>query len=281
MTGLHEDTNHDVAGIGVTLTICGSLAVITFRRAPLRNAMRLRDWLELPTLIEAAEQDSAVSVILLRGAGGNFGSGNDISEFGALRRDPSLALSFGRAMGRAMAAVESASKPVVVGIEGVCYGASVALALAGDLRVAAEKSVFAITPAKLGALYLRSDLHRLTAAIGNSQARKMIFTAREVKAPEALQLGLIDDIYLPETFDAQLQSLIASIDRGSRFTLRRSKELLLNLNDVRAPSETEESLSWFVQATQGPDFAEGVEAFLKKRPPRFANLRPPEENSGE
>ena len=69
-------------------------------------------------------------------------------------------------MASAMQAVETASKPVLMAIEGVCYGAAVVLALAGDLRIASDDVVFAITPAKLGALYRRSDLHRLAAAAG-------------------------------------------------------------------------------------------------------------------
>ena len=74
-------------------------------------------------------------------------------------------------MADAMQAVKAAPKPVVIAIEGVCYGASVALVLAGDLRLAARDASFAITPAKLGALYLRSDLQMLAAAVARLVAR--------------------------------------------------------------------------------------------------------------
>lgn len=269
MTGGALQADAAASGEGVALTTRGPLATITLSRPASRNAMRLSDWLELPGLIAAAERDRAVSLLVVRGAGGRFGAGNDISEFGALRRDPALAKSYGRAMADAMAAVEGASKPVVAAVEGVCYGASVALALAADMRIASDTSVFAVTPAKLGALYLRSDLHRLAAAVGRSRARLLIFTAEPVDAAGALRMGLVDAVHSSATFETELDRLAAAVERGSPFTLRRSKEMLLALDEGRAPPETEESLSWFVEATQGPDFARGVEAFLAKRAPCF------------
>jgi enoyl-CoA hydratase/carnithine racemase len=252
---------------GVSLLIRDSIATIVLDQKRRHNALGLKTWLALPVLIADIARNAEVGLIVLRGAHGNFGSGNDLVEFGTLHGRPAAALEFARAMADAMRAVEAASKPVVVAIEGLCYGASVALTLAGDLRVAADNATFAITPAKLGALYLQSDLHRLIAAVGLGQSKKLIYSAQPIGAARAREIGLVDEVISAGQFESELKRLTDAILRGSPFTLQRSKEMLGTVNPT--PAETDESLGLFVAATQGPEFVEGVDAFNAKRLPQF------------
>ena len=263
MTASHGTT-------GASLTFEGGVATILFDRPNARNAMLGRTWSALSELIAEAEAVTRVAVIVMRGAGGHFGAGNDIAEFGGLRGDPEGARAFGKAMADAMLAVEGATKPVVAAIEGSCFGASVALALAADLRVATEDARFAITPAKLGALYLRSDLHRLVAAIGQGQARRMMFTAQTLSAAEALAIGLVDQLVPSTRFAEELDLLVQAVVCGSPFTLHHSKRMLGDAGHGQSSAEDDESLGWFVKALQGADFAEGYAAFMAKRAPVFA-----------
>lgn len=254
--------------VGVRLSISGGIATITLDRPSARNALRFETWLALPSLIDAAEQANT-GLIVVRGAGGHFGAGNDITQLAGLRGDPPAARAYGQAMADAMRAVETATKPVIIAIEGACYGASVALALAGDFRVAADTAEFAITPAKLGALYLGSDLHRLVAAVGPAHGLKMIYTAQPVDAVAAERMGLVQQIYAADQFEAELSRLTGIILSGSPFTLRESKRMLKATANSVAPLEDDESLGWFVEAMQGADFGEGIHAFMAKRRPRF------------
>jgi enoyl-CoA hydratase/carnithine racemase len=254
---------------GATLVIDQGVATILLDRPAARNAMLHATWRSLAALIAQAEADARVAAIILRGAGGHFGAGNDIAEFGRLRTEASNCLAYGRAMADAMSAVERATKPVVAAIQGNCYGASVALVLAADFRVAAADARFAITPAKLGALYLKSDLHRLVAAVGQGQARRMIYTACVVEAPEAAAMGLVEQLVSPGAFDEALDRIANAVLRGSSFTLRNSKRIFRTIDPGAAPEENAESLSWFVDAMRGPDFAEGHAAFMEKRAPDF------------
>jgi enoyl-CoA hydratase/carnithine racemase len=255
---------------GASLVIDQSVATILFDRPTARNAMLYATWRALPGLIALAEADAHVTVIVLRGAGGNFGAGNDIAEFGRVRSDAVECRVYGRAMADAMMSVERATKPVIAAIEGSCYGASVALALAADFRIAATDAQFAITPAKLGALYLRSDLYRLVATIGQGHARRMIYTACVVDAAEAVAIGLVEQIVPPDAFETALARLTYEISRGSPFTLRHSKRMLRGAGHGETAVEDAESLGWFVDAMQGADFAEGYAAFMEKRAPQFA-----------
>jgi enoyl-CoA hydratase/carnithine racemase len=258
---------------GAVMTFEGRVATILFDRPSARNAMLFATWAAVPRLIAKAEADAGVVVIVLRGAGGHFGAGNDIAEFGPMRSDAEGCLAYGQAMADAMMAVERATKPVVAAIEGNCYGASVALTLAADFRVAANNARFAITPAKLGALYLRSDLHRLVAAIGQGHARRMIFTAATLDASEAKSIGLIEQLLDAERFDAALANLVQAILSGSPYTLLHSKRMLRGAGHGATPAEDDESLGWFVNAMQGKDFAEGVTAFMEKRLPTFSRSK--------
>jgi enoyl-CoA hydratase/carnithine racemase len=254
---------------GASLTINHGVATISLDRKNARNAMLHATWRALPGLVAEAEGDRRVSAIVLRGAGTHFGSGNDIAEFGKMRSDPVSCREYGRSMADGMVAVENASKPVIAAIEGNCYGASVALALTADFRVSAADARFAITPAKLGALYLRSDLYRLVATVGQGQARRMIFTAGAIDATEAHTIGLVDKISETAWFDEELDLVLQAILRGSPFTLHHSKRMLRRAGHGEAPVEDEESLGWFVDAMQGADFAEGHAAFMEKRAPNF------------
>ena len=255
---------------GAKLIVEGRVATIFSDRQGARNAMLFATWAALPRLIAEADADAGVAVIVMRGAGGHFGAGNDIVEFGPMRSDASSCRAYGQAMADAMMAVERATKPVIAAIEGNCYGASVALTLAADFRIAANNARFAITPAKLGALYLRSDLHRLVATIGQGQARRMIFTAAALAASEAAAIGLADLLLNAERFDAELDQVVQAILRGSPYTLLHSKRMLRGAGHGATPIENEESLGWFVDAMQSTDFAEGVTAFMAKRLPVFS-----------
>ena len=254
---------------GAFVSVNCSTATIIIDQKGKYNALRLQTWRALPQLVAYADQLESVKLVVLRGADGNFGSGNDISEFGAVHGDPEAARAFGYAMADAMRAVETASKPVLVAIEGACFGASVALALSGDLRVAASDSTFAITPAKLGVVYLKSDLHRLVMAIGAGPAKQLIFSAKAISATRAQQIGLVDEVLPAAAFETGLSHLVDSMLERSQFTLRQTKRMLRELDRAPTPAETDESLAWFVDATQGADFKEGVDSFLAKRPPRF------------
>lgn len=252
---------------GVSLQIRDSIAIILLDQPRRHNALGLKTWLALPLLVKSATSDADVGLIVIRGANSNFGAGNDLVEFGALYGKPAAAREFARAMAGAMQAVERCSKPVVVAIEGLCYGASVALTLAGDIRVAADDATFAITPAKLGALYLQSDLHRLVAAVGLGQSKKLIYSAEPISAARAQAIGLVDEVIAASHFESELKRMTDGILRGSPFTLRRSKEMLGRVNPT--PAESDQSLDLFVAATQGIEFVEGVAAFVEKRLPRF------------
>ena len=166
---------------------------IVLDRPEARNAIPLDGWRRL---VEAVGQirSSQARLLLLSGAGGAFCAGADLDDFRKLRDDAGARKAFREDMRLAMEALEALDMPVVAWIEGPCYGAGVALAMACDLRVASSSASFAITPAKIGISYPQADVHRLVQLVGRGQAARLLFTASSIDSAEACRIGLIEMI---------------------------------------------------------------------------------------
>ena len=95
-------------------------------------------------------------------------------------------------MRAALDALRDLPIPTIASIEGPCYGAGVALAMACDLRIAGRGARFAITPAKIGISYPQEDVHRLVALVGPGQAARLLFTAETIDGAEAERIGLVE-----------------------------------------------------------------------------------------
>lgn len=253
----------------VILEIREAVATITVERPSKINAMRLSTWQALYAHVIAADSNPAVGLIVVRGSGKHFGAGNDIAALSTFPGNAADAQVFAAAWAEAIQAVADASKPVLMAIEGVCYGAALALSLAGDVRIASTNAVFSIPVAKLGALYLRSDFQRLVATIGMGQSKKLIYSSESLGAEQALRIGLVDEVFPEARFEAELLHLVETILARSPFTLLHSKEMLRELGHGCIVRESSESLASFAEATQSDDFAEGISAFLARRTARF------------
>ncbi len=169
------------------------LSRIVLDRPEARNAIPLGGWNRLGEAVEEVRHSQA-RVLIISGAGGAFCAGADLGDFTRLREDPAARTAFREDMRRLMEAVEALDIPVIAWIEGPCYGAGVALAMACDLRVAAPSASFAITPAKIGISYPQADVHRLVQLVGLGQAARLLFTANSIDSDEACRIGLVEMI---------------------------------------------------------------------------------------
>ena len=172
------------------LEIEEGIARLTLRRPKRRNAIPASKWLELAALL--TEIGEAKVLILGGEAGGAFCAGADISEFRTFTHDPAAARRFRTEMRVALCALRDVPIPAIAVVEGACYGAGVALAMACDVRVAGPHARFAITPAKLGISYPQEDVHRLVSLVGPGQASRMLLSAEAIDAVEAARIGLVE-----------------------------------------------------------------------------------------
>jgi enoyl-CoA hydratase/carnithine racemase len=168
-------------------------------------------------------------------------------------------------MRAALDALAALPMPVIAAIDGDCFGAGVALALAADIRVAGPRAVFAITPAKLGITYPQADIARLVALVGRGQAARLLYGATRIDAAEAARIGLVEVL----ADDAHASALamaeaMAALSPASLAALKRAVVALPQGADAAFDAG-------FDQAFAGADFREGLAAFRERRAPRFAD----------
>lgn len=198
------------------LGIEGGVARLTLDRPEARNAVPLAGW---DALAERVEEASWARLLVLAGSEAAFSAGADLGGFAGISGDLGAAAAFREAMRRGIEAVAALEIPTIALVEGPCYGAAVALALACDLRLAGPKARFAITPAKMGISYPQEDVFRLVAAIGPGRAAKLLLTGDAIDAGEALRIGLADGAA------AELDAIVAALleaDPASQRALKRA-----------------------------------------------------------
>ncbi len=248
----------------------GALGWLVIDHERRRNAMTGAMWQAIPGACRTLEDDPEVRVIVLRGAGQTaFVSGADISEFERLRTGEA-ARQYDEDNARAFAALGALDKPLLAMIHGFCVGGGCALALHADLRFCDEAGVFAIPAARLGLGYSAEGIATLVATVGLPAAKELFFTARRFPAPEALRLGLVSEIVPAAQLEARVREVAGEIAANAPLTLRSAKRIMRELGRAeraRDPAAISDSIA----ACYGSaDYAEGVAAFLAKRPPRFA-----------
>jgi enoyl-CoA hydratase/carnithine racemase len=173
------------------LDLSGAVARLTLDRPEARNAIPLAGWRDLAARVRDAEASGARALVLA-GSPSAFCAGADLQDFPALQGDPALRSDFRAAMREGLDGLAGAGMPTIAVVEGSCYGAGVALALACDLRVAGPGARFAITPAKFGISYPQEDVARLVALVGPGQASRLLLTALPIDGAEAARIGLVD-----------------------------------------------------------------------------------------
>jgi enoyl-CoA hydratase/carnithine racemase len=166
-------------------------ARLTLDRPEARNAIPAAGWAELGAQLELVGKSDA-RLLVVTGADESFCAGADLGDFAAMRGDEAAIARFREDMRGALDGLSALPIPTIAVIDGHCYGAGVALALACDLRMATPGAQFAITPAKLGIAFPQEDVHRLVALIGPGQAARMLFTAEIVSGEEARRIGLVE-----------------------------------------------------------------------------------------
>lgn len=181
------------AGQMFELSIRGDIARLNLCRPARRNAIPIEGWTRLASVLSKIH---AGKILIVSGQTEEaFCAGADINEFHSFIDRPETVAHFRREMRHALNTLRDLSIPTIALVEGACYGAGVALAMACDMRIAGPEARFAITPAKLGISYPHEDVHRLLSLVGPGQASRLLFTAQAIDAEEAVRIGLADLIF--------------------------------------------------------------------------------------
>lgn len=244
------------------------VATVTFDTPGKLNAISVAMWNELHRMFAALADDDGVNCVVVRGAGGNFAAGADLAEFEQLHADPANGRRFHLdVVLPALEAVRNLPQPVVAAIEGVCAGGGLQVALACDIRLAAENARFGVPVGRLGFPVVLPELRLLLDRLGQNLTAEMLLTGRLLDAHEAQQRGVVSRVAALAEFEQQVAATVQSILAGSPLAARRNKAQIRQLVERR--DYTMHDLDASFDFLEGDDHREGLAAFIAKRLPIF------------
>ncbi|MFD7645278.1 enoyl-CoA hydratase/isomerase family protein [Kitasatospora sp. NPDC059795] len=241
------------------------VATVLLDRPERRNAVTGAMWRALPGLLAELGGRSDVRALLLTGAEGTFSAGADIAELADVYADPAAADAYHALNVAAEEALAAFPRPTLAVIRGACVGGGCQLAVACDLRFAAEDARLGITPAKLGVVYPAVPTLRLAALVGPARAKYLLFSGALVPATRAERFGLLDEVLPPTELDARARDFARLLTHRSPQTIGAVKAALSATPETAAAALA----SWERASRTAPDVHEGLAAFLERREPKF------------
>jgi enoyl-CoA hydratase len=244
------------------------VALVTLNRPEVLNALNTTVFNELEAAFTNLAADPAVRVILLTGAGPKaFAAGADIKELAETDAASGEAKSLrGQAVFRL---IETSRKPVIALINGFALGGGCELALACHLRFASETARLGQPEVKLGLIPGYGGSQRFPRLIGSSAALKLLLTGDMVAAPEALHLGLVDEVHPPDRLLPRGWELATTIAAQAPLAIAGCLEAFQRGQDLPIEQATAIEAKIFGRLCGTEDKAEGTRAFLEKRPPAW------------
>jgi enoyl-CoA hydratase/carnithine racemase len=253
----------------VRCQVDGALARVTLEHAGRLNAISVAMWRELARMFAELARDDRVRCIVVRGAGGNFAAGADISEFPDVRHDEASGRRYHlEILGPAIEAVRCVPQPTIAAIEGYCVGGGLEIAVACDLRLATEDALLGAPVGKVGFPFALPELKPLLALVGPGVASELLLAGRLLSGVEAQTKGLVQRAVARAELDAAVERTVEAIVAASPVAARQNKaqiRLLLDQGLTYTQAQLDASFGFFASA----DYREGIAAFLAKRPPSF------------
>jgi enoyl-CoA hydratase/carnithine racemase len=250
----------------------GPIATLTFNRPEARNAMTWGMYEALVDACDRVDDDPAIRVLILKGAGGKaFVAGTDIGQFTSFRGADD-GIQYEERIDRVLDRLERVTKATLAQVEGIAAGGGCGIALTCDLRIATPESSFGIPVARtLGNCLSGATYSRLVDALGPGLVKDMLLTGRFIQGAEALTLGLVSRLESAANIDAAVRECALAIASNAPLTIRATKEMIRRIMAARRlPLDADRDIVTMCYASR--DFREGVEAFIAKRPPKWSGM---------
>jgi len=245
------------------------IARLIINRPDKRNALNRPARLEMMEALEDTTRDPAVKVLVISGAGGkSFVAGSDLNELA--RMNPLELEHFSATLAQQFYhRFEQMEKPAIAMIDGLCLGGGLELAMACDIRIASESSRFGQPEIFLGFMPGSGGTQRLPKLVGLGKAKELIFTGKMIDAPEALRIGLINQVTPVDQLEAVVLTMARQIAEQSPLAIKWAKKT------INASQELGLTMGLAYEGLaacllfSSKDREEGMKAFLEKRKPIF------------
>jgi enoyl-CoA hydratase/carnithine racemase len=267
-----SEISDERAGDELEVEVEENIARITLNRGDVGNALTSSMLHKLAETLVSLEKKKAVRCAVLKGAGTKaFCVGMDLKEMLAATPAENYALiSRGGRLRDALQAIDDFPYPVVAQIKGYAFGAGLEMALACDIRIAAEGARVGMPPARLGIIYPPEGIMRFIREVGPLTTKKLFLTARQFSALEGKEMGLLDWVVPDEVVEKFTMDMAGDIIKRAPLSLSGMKKSISILARGGQRSTTDPEITKMVrQAVASDDAHEGLAAFAEKREPEF------------
>jgi 2-(1,2-epoxy-1,2-dihydrophenyl)acetyl-CoA isomerase len=252
----------------------GAVATISFNRKEVLNAFDRGMHEELLEALELADGDRSVRCVVLRGEGRAFSTGADlaqdlVSDGAGGSEGPDLGEYLRETYGRLVTRMAALEKPIVAALHGPVYGAGLGVALACDLRVAAESARMSVAFVKIGLTPDAGVSFFLPRLVGLGRALEMSLLAGEIGAEEALRIGLVNRVVPDESLRDETATLAERLAALPTVALTQTRRTFRTSFESDLPTALEAEAVAQTLCGYTRDHREGVAAFMEKRQPSF------------
>ncbi len=248
--------------------VTDGVALITLNRPKALNAINRMMVQELTQVLNQAEEDQNVRILILTGAEEKaFAAGADITEFQHL--SPLEALHSSQAFQAVFNRIERLKKPVIAAVNGFCLGAGCELALACDMIYASDRARFGQPEINLGFIPGGGGTQRLTRLIGRPRAKELIYTGEMIDAQEAYRIGLVSKVFPAAELIPAVKKLAQQVTSKGAVAIELAKKVIDEGYEADLTSALALEAQGFALCFGTEDKTEGVTAFLEKRQPHF------------
>jgi enoyl-CoA hydratase/carnithine racemase len=250
------ETTIDTGTDELLCTIRDRVAVITLNRPEVRNALSDNLTPALRAMIKTCGENPEVGALLITGAGTAFCAGGNVKGMGAHRDRKKLEMSHEEKV---------ADKPTIAALPGPAVGAGLAIAMACDIRIAAESAFVSTGYLRVGLSGDYGIAWLLTRLVGSSRARELMFTSDKVDAARCERIGLVNRVVPDAKLQEEAFALARSIAEGPTIALRYMKDNLDEAQLFDFATARDHEAERLIRTTMTADHREAVQAFIEKR----------------
>jgi len=242
------------------------LSTITLNRPEKRNAITTQMIADLQSALDAIEKTNT-RVVIITGTGKAFCAGIDLELLQAIaQQTPAENQDDSRRIAKMFRKIWSYSRPLIAAVNGHALAGGCGIATLCDFTLSAPEAKFGYTEVKIGFLPAIVSVF-LSRQIGEKRCRDLLLTGRLVEAPEAKELGLVNEIVPSEKLMARAHELADDLLAASPSSITRAKHLLVSAAAAGVDHDLERAVLESARVRCTPDFKEGLAAFLEKRKP--------------
>ncbi len=247
------------------------MAVLVMNRPDKLNALNGELSTALNEALARIAEDDSIRVVVLSGAGRAFCAGGDLAAIGRGReRNETAELEpILRAGMQAVLKMRLMPQPVIAAVNGAAAGAGMNIALAADIRVAADIATFGENFARVGLFPDYGGTYFLPELVGPSIAAEMLYTGDMIDAQAALRLGIVSRVVPAAQLEAEVKALAQKIAQGPPMAIRAVKKVLLGSQKEALVKALDHEVEQQMKCFHSEDCSEGIRAFFEKRPPKF------------